>query len=42
VFNGSQPSIAKILTVAGDEYSLWCAAGVKGPSMSSGFVHDPG
>jgi hypothetical protein len=42
VFNGSQPSIAKTLTLAGDEYSLWCIAGAKGPSMLSGFVLDPG
>jgi hypothetical protein len=42
VFNGSQPSIAKSLTLAGAEYSLLCIAGAKGPSMMSGFVHDPG
>jgi hypothetical protein len=29
VFNGAQPSIARLLTSASDEFNMWCFAGPK-------------
>jgi hypothetical protein len=44
VFNGAQPSIAGLLTSAGDEFNMWCFAGAKGLTRLSdlAFVFNPG
>jgi hypothetical protein len=43
VFNGAQPSIARLLTSAGDEFNMWCFAGAKGLTRLSdlAFVFNP-
>jgi hypothetical protein len=44
VFNGAQPSIARLLTSASDEFNMWCFAGAKGLTRLSdlAFVFNPG
>jgi hypothetical protein len=43
VFNGRSPSLASVLTLAGDELRMWCLAGAKGMNLLSTlvFVFDP-
>ena len=44
VFNGAQPSIARLLTSASDEFNMWCFTGAKGLTHLSdlAFVFNPG
>jgi hypothetical protein len=43
VFNGRSPSLASVLTLAGDELRMWCLTGAKGLNLLSAlvFVFDP-
>jgi hypothetical protein len=43
VFNGAQPSIARLLASAGDEFNMWCFAGAKALTRLSylAFVFNP-
>jgi hypothetical protein len=42
VFNGAQPSVARVLASAGDEFNMWCFAGAEGLTLLSDLAVSKG